>query len=107
MVQPLVFYDGVRVLNGPNDEDPYEEEEDTIASGLTVLRVGDDPAGIQGEQRHSVMKISGSEKRRMVILSCLPVRLYATAAAGRILLRTCQAKECCGGYREINERRRS
>jgi len=42
MVQPLVFYDGIRVINGRDDEDPCEEEEDPIASGVTILLVGDD-----------------------------------------------------------------
>jgi len=37
LVQPLVFYDGIRVINGRDDEDPGEEEEDPIAPGVTIL----------------------------------------------------------------------
>ena len=53
MVQPLIFYDGIRVVNGRDDEDPCEEEEDPVTSGVTILLVGDNPTRTQSEQGHS------------------------------------------------------
>ena len=51
MVQPLVFYDGIRVINGRDDEDPCEE--DPVTSGVTILLVGDNPTRTKSEQGHS------------------------------------------------------
>lgn len=59
MVEPLLSHDGVSVRDGSNGEDPCEEEEDAIALVVTVLIVGNDPTGIQSEQRHSDESLVG------------------------------------------------